>query len=119
VTLRKPRSSHKGQAVLECVVLLSVCLLIVFAVFQVSWLLGVRSYINQQLYESLFCMAKGYTEAYCKKEIRRKSAFVLFWGELKNIRLKGDRRKWTGALEIQPWNIKLKRVLQIPEDLLQ
>lgn len=119
MTLRKPRSSHKGQAVLECVVLLSVCLLIVFAVFQVSWLLGVRSYINQQLYESLFCMAKGHTEAYCKKEIRRKSAFVLFWGEIKNIDLKGDRKKWTGSLEIQPWNIKLKRILQIPEDLLR
>ncbi|MDE0151164.1 MAG: hypothetical protein OXK80_01530 [Bdellovibrionales bacterium] len=118
MNLKKPRN-NKGQAVLELVVLLSLYLFIVFAVFQVSWLLGVRSYVNQQLYKSLFCMAKGYTEVYCKKEIRRKSSFVLFWGEIKNIHLKGDQKKWTGSLEIQPWNIKLKRILQIPEDLLQ
>lgn len=118
VNLRKIRN-NKGQALLEFMVLFSVYLLIIFSVFQVSWLLGVRSYLNQQLYESLFCMAKGYTEAYCKKEIRRKSAFVLFWGELKNVHLKEEGEKWTGSLEIQPWNIELKRTLQVPEDLLQ
>ena len=117
--LKKPRNNKKGQAVLEFIVLLSMFLFIVFSVFQVSWLLGVRSYFNQQLYKSLFCMAKGYTKVHCKKEIRRKSRFVLFWGQLKNIHLKGDKKKWTGSLEIQPWNIKLKRTLQIPEDLLQ
>ena len=119
MNLKKPRNNKKGQAVLEFVVLLSLYLFIVFSVFQVSWLLGVRSYLNQQLYESLFCMAKGYSEVHCKKEIRRKSDFVLFWGELKNIYLKGDQKKWIGSLEIQPWNIKLKRILQIPEDLLR
>lgn len=118
VNLRKLKN-NKGQAFLEFIVLLSIYMLIVFSIFHISWVLGVRFYLNQQLYESLFCMAKGYTEAYCKKEMRRKSSFVLFWGELKNIRLKGGKNKWTGSLEIQPWDVKLKRVLQIPQDLLQ
>lgn len=119
MNLKLRENRKKGQAILEFIVLLSIYVFVIFSVFQISWILGVRSYLNQQLYESLFCMAKGNTEAHCKKEIRRKSSFVLFWGKIKNIHLKGDKKKWIGSLEIQPWNIKLKRILQIPEDLLQ
>ena len=114
----------KGQAVIELLVIWSVLMMTFLLSFQWMMAIGTRAYIHQKLYESLFCVAKGYSKSHCQKNLKTKVKRILAWGKIKHIQWRKKERKesvqWTGSLlwEFYIWNLHVKRTLTIPEDLL-
>ena len=117
----------QGQTLLEFLILLKGFFLIGMLCFYFCYTAGIRSYLNQLLYESLLCRAKGYSEKKCKDQFTQKADEALVWGKVESIKFQGGEGQWLGSLrwkilknplwESKLWEFSLKRILRVPEDL--
>ena len=105
----------RGQAMIEMAVILIFLTSILFSIFQFSFILGARSYLNHQLHRTLICMAHAKTLRKCKKQLIKESSRFLVWGKIKNIQIKGGEEKWRGklTLKVHPWSIQIKQKINL------
>lgn len=129
MALQKSIKNKSGQALIDFLINLKLLVIFLSGFIALNYILFCQVMLEQNLYDSLFCVAEKKPRFVCEKNVRKKIKKFMIFGDLSYIKITSFRNKIKGQLEWKlnflekktSFKIKkelsIKNLLRIPEGL--
>ncbi len=99
---------ESGNSLIESVFALQVLFVVFFMILSLSYFVYVKVSLQVGLHEAVVCTIRENNSYLCKKWLKNRLSKVIFFGQIKSIKLRSYANQTRGRIEWKLKNSKLK-----------